>query len=104
MEMSLPRLRLPLIGLVLTLLLGSAGGAHARPFATAEASSLPPSITALSGQMIAGSWVAGSQTISLSADAPTGISHVAVLIDGGTVSDHHYHCDFSQPIPCSNLA
>lgn len=105
----LAKTRQPLAGLVTAVLLYGGAVAQARPFITPDAamitgSSMLPEVTGLSGPMVAGDWVAGLQTIVLSASARSGIAEATVLVDGQTMADRSYPCQFNQNVACSDLS
>jgi hypothetical protein len=95
-------------GLLTTLLLCAGASAEVPALsvdggATSVSLSLS-SINGLTGPMVAGDWVAGSQTIMLSAAAPAGIAYVAVVVDGRTMVTRNYPCNINQDSACRNLS
>jgi Bacterial Ig-like domain len=71
---------------------------------TAEATVVdesPPSVAVNSGgPLVAGEWVAGSQSIGFEAADNTGIKTVQVAVAGASREEESRSCDYTQRIPC----
>lgn len=61
----------------------------------------PPVMTA-SGRVLEQSWTGQGSTVSVSASDASGISRLALLIDGELASERSFECDRTRPTPCDS--
>lgn len=63
-----------------------------------------PRVTGVDGAIVNGGWLAGSHYVGHSASDNTGISSTALYVDGRKVDDRTRDCDYTRPLPCSDVS
>lgn len=63
-----------------------------------------PRVTGVDGAIVNGGWLAGSHYVGHSATDNTGISSTALYVDGRKVDDRTRDCDYTRPLPCTDVS